>query len=115
MRCILTLAYEVTRQFSYGTEKVIARFAEANDADEFMEVKADRDHKTKVASVYRLYNMGEKMKEIDAITHESSNQGAEQSAGAAQRFSPSPLSTTPKPAGFTSSFKNNPNDDDDLV
>ncbi len=105
----MALPYQVTKQFKDGIEKLIAAFSDENDAVEFMNAKLAWDHKTKVATIYRLYAHSDVIKEINAIEYETV-----QSAEAREdKSSITPFGTSPKPAGIPSHKKREDIDDED--
>jgi hypothetical protein len=105
----LSLPYDVGRRFPRGEEKIIAKFADESDATEFMEAKVAWDHKTKVNSIYRLYHDEEILKEADASEHQTLESS---DVGSGQRFSPTPLANSPKPAGSVPYRKEDDIDDE---
>jgi hypothetical protein len=104
------LPFDISRQFQQNKEEIIAQFKNEKDAQEFMEAKVNWDHKTKVQTIYRLYENNQIKKKVDALKQESlDSSGGEQGAG--RRTGPSPFSTSPKPPGSGPARK--PEDDID--
>lgn len=98
------LHYKITKQFLHNRETDLAKFANIEDAAEFMEAKVRWDHKTKVNAIYRLYEDEELLETIDASKQEILESSAS-STGKSQQFGPTPFSSSPKPAGANLTYK----------
>ena len=92
------LAFKLTKQFASGPEKEIATFADEKAAADFMDAQVGWDHKTKVKTIYRLYENDEMLVEVDSSQYESL--GSAESTGPTKSSAPTPLGTSPKPAGM---------------
>jgi hypothetical protein len=104
----LALVYELSKQFPFKVEEIIAKFAHEKDAVEYMNDRLDKDHKTKVDTTWRLYHQSEVIREVAAAKFESKSAS---DVGSGKSFSPTPLATSPKPAGSIP-FRNSLDDDD---
>jgi hypothetical protein len=115
------LSFEISRQFQQNNEEIIAKFKNEKDALEFMAAKIIWDHKTKVQTVYKLYQDKKIIKTIDAMRQETLDSSGDsdggssggQGSGAGKRFNPTPLATSPKPAGSVP-YRQNEDDTDDV-
>ncbi|MDX2165338.1 MAG: hypothetical protein SFW07_08025 [Gammaproteobacteria bacterium] len=105
----MALPYQLTKQFKEGTEKLTASFSDEKDALEFMDAKIAWDHKTKVATIYRLYFHSDVIKEINAIEYETVHSAHFQE----EKSSITPFGTSPKPGGFPTTKKREDIDDED--
>lgn len=105
----MALPYQITKQFKEGTEKLIASFSDEKDALEFMDAKIAWDHKTKVATIYRLYHQSDVIKEVNAIEYET----VQSAASHEEKSNITPFGTSPKPAGFPAHKKREDFDDED--
>ncbi len=107
----MSLDFEITRQFERGTEKIIAKFSDENDAVQFMEAKVAWDHKTKVHTVYRLFRNRKMITEADSQLQETLD--SDSGAGTGKRAGFTPLATSPKPAGGNMTYRHEDDIDDE--
>lgn len=104
------LSFKITKQFPGNEERVIAKFALAQDANEFMENKAVWDNKTKVIATYRLYEDDELAKELNSAQMDADGTPSDTS----NYTTTSPFSTAPRPPGTLPPTRKKDDDDDDL-
>ena len=107
-----TLAFELTKQYSSGSEKVRAMFVDEKDAAEFMEAKIAWDHKTKVQAIYRLYSDGILLAEIDSFQYETLSSAGQGDIGSSATSNSS--APRPTPGGMPKTpYSSGDLDDDD--
>lgn len=109
----MSLDFEITRQFERGIEKTIAKFSDENDALEFMEAKVAWDHKTKVHTIYRLFDVANEKMIREADSEQQETLDSDGGAGTGKRAGFTPLTTSPRPAGGIPSYRHEDDIDDE--
>lgn len=105
--------YKVTKQYTRGGESDVAEFNDISDSKLFIEAKIALDASLKVKIIYRLYEMLELIQTFDPDQMDTTGaQGGSGEQGNAASFRPTPLNTSPRPAGAPSNWIINPKDDD---
>jgi len=107
----LALVYELTKQFPFKVEEVIAKFTHEKDAVDYMNERLDRDYKTKVDTIWRLYHQSQLVQQVESAKFESKSTTE---VGSGKSFSPTPLATSPKPPGSVPYRQAHDEDEDDL-
>lgn len=113
------MIYRVTKRYGRGAETTVGSFKSIPEAKAFIQNAIEDDINHKLQVVYSIYEGADLLEEIDSakVTISSTNSQQEdtssQSKGAGQRFSPSPLNTTPQPRGIPRSAWKDAEEDKD--
>ncbi len=113
------MQYRVACYFGKGADQACAQFKTLADAQLFIESKMVQDAGMKLTVVYRLYDLGELVKEYDpGKGMPASGQSQEQAQGSQGKgstaaFRPTPFNTAPRPAGTPQRWLVNPEDEED--
>lgn len=98
--------YKITKQYTRGPESTFAeRFNQLLDAKAFVQTKLAEDATMNVKALYRIYEDDDVHSEYDQSKLETASSAKETSDESAQgkgrsaSFRPTPLNTTPRPAG----------------
>lgn len=97
--------FKISEQYGRGTERFLSQsFRDANTAKSFIQEKLQEQSLMGVAVIYRLYDFDELVQEFDSTkienTTSSSQEATSSGKGTGANFSPSPLSTKPRPGGM---------------
>ena len=111
--------YSVTKFFG-RSEMREKNFSNLHDARKFIQEKLLQDIDHKIKATYRIYEGADFIEEItqkDAVQpHSSSSDSGSASSsgskGSKQVFSPTPLSTRPRPGGIPQNWKDVKDEDD---
>ena|SRR3990167_4402586 len=100
----MQMRYQVTEQYSGGSDIPCAAFSRVNDARSFIETKIEADKRLKVKVTYRIFEGHQQLEEMNqetqAGTQTSTSQGAQTSSTTSAL---SPFATSPKPTGMPTS------------
>jgi hypothetical protein len=113
------MQYRVACYFGRGADQACAQFKALTDAQLFIENKMAQDAQMKLTVIYRLYDLGELVKEYDpgkgvpasGKPQEQQAQGS-QGKGSTASFRPTPFNTAPRPTGTPQRWLINPEDED---
>lgn len=101
------MKYKISKQYARGPESFCAQFADVNDAKFFVQARLADDAVLNVKVIYRIYEFTELLQEFDPNKSGESASGAAGSQGKSSEanFRPTPLSTTPRPAGMPQNWR----------
>lgn len=116
------MSFKVTQQFGSGRETLSQQFTTLEDAKKHALEFAEQKKSMKIDAIFRVYDMYDDVvatydtknlitqsKDSDDTDAGSSTGGKGQSAS----FRPTPLATSPRPAGMPQNWRSDPEDDKD--
>ena len=108
------MRYKVSKQYTRGTESYCAQFSDINDAKFFIQARLADDAALNVKVIYRIYEFTELMQEFDPNKSGESASGGTGSQGKSSEasFRPTPLSSSPRPAGMPQNWRVEKDDED---
>lgn len=105
------MRYRVTIQYTKGPEDPIAEFKNQQDAEIFIMTKINNDAALKIRVLYRLYESFDLVKEYDSA-ESAGTEGGQSSGGKSSGFRPTPLNTSPTPAGLPKKWWHDEDEDE---
>jgi hypothetical protein len=101
----MIMQYKVTKRYARGSETPVAEFGKVEEAIHYIQEKLQEDIILRVASMYRLYELGELLKEFtqaDLVEAGDTSSGSS-SPDSKQSFNPTPINTGLRPSGMPQS------------